>query len=102
MNAKLTLISHHLCPYVQRATIALREKDVPFERVNVDLADKPGWFVRLSPLGKVPLLQVGQRSSSNRVSFWNTSKRRSRTRSIRPTRSNAPSTAPGSNSGRQS
>jgi glutathione S-transferase len=29
--------------------------------VSVDLADKPSWFVRLSPLGKVPLLQVGQR-----------------------------------------
>jgi glutathione S-transferase len=61
MTAKLTLVSHHLCPYVQRAAIALLEKNVPFERVNVDLADKPGWFIRLSPLGKVPLLQVGRR-----------------------------------------
>jgi hypothetical protein len=38
---KLTLISHHLCPYVQRAVIALREKRVPFERIDVDLANKP-------------------------------------------------------------
>lgn len=54
----LTLVSHHLCPYVQRAAIALLEKGVPFERVHIDLADKPGWFVALSPLGKVPLLRV--------------------------------------------
>jgi glutathione S-transferase len=55
---RLTLVSHHLCPYVQRAAIALTEKGVPFERVDVDLADKPGWFRALSPLGKVPLLEV--------------------------------------------
>lgn len=54
----LTLVSHHLCPYVQRAAIALGEKGVPFERVYVDLARKPDWFVTLSPLGKVPLLKV--------------------------------------------
>lgn len=55
---KLTLVSHDLCPYVQRAAIALLEKGVRFERVNIDLADKPDWFERVSPLGKVPLLKV--------------------------------------------
>ncbi len=54
----LTLVSHLLCPYVQRAAIALAEKNVPFERVVIDLANKPDWFVKLSPLGKVPLLRV--------------------------------------------
>lgn len=57
-HPKLTLISHHLCPYVQRAAIALREKCVPFERRNIDLANKPDWFLKLSPLGKVPVLVV--------------------------------------------
>jgi glutathione S-transferase len=58
-SPKLTLISHHLCPYVQRAVIALAEKNVAHERLYVDLANRPEWFTRLSPLGKVPLLQVG-------------------------------------------
>ena len=58
--AELRLVSHHLCPYVQRAAIALAEKGVPFERINIDLAAKPDWFLKISPLGKVPLLQVGQ------------------------------------------
>ena len=57
-HPKLTLISHHLCPYVQRAAIALREKNVPFERRNIDLANKPDWFLKLSPLGKVPGLVI--------------------------------------------
>jgi glutathione S-transferase len=54
----LTLVSHHLCPYVQRAAIALAEKGVPFKRVTIDLANKPEWFTAISPLGKVPLLKV--------------------------------------------
>jgi len=59
MSVKLTLVSHYLCPYVQRGVIALTEKRVPFDRVYVDLADKPEWFRRLSPLGKTPVLKVG-------------------------------------------
>jgi glutathione S-transferase len=58
MTQNLKLISHKLCPYVQRAAIALAEKGVPFERIDIDLANKPGWFLAISPLGKVPLLQV--------------------------------------------
>ncbi len=54
----LKLISHKLCPYVQRAVIALAEKGVPFERIDIDLANKPDWFLKISPLGKVPVLVV--------------------------------------------
>ena len=54
----LLLVSHHLCPYVQRAAISLAEKGVAFERISIDLASKPDWFTALSPLGKVPLLTV--------------------------------------------
>src|SRR5262249_12368776 len=38
--------------------IALTEKGVPFERVDIDLAKKPEWFLKISPLGKVPVLVV--------------------------------------------
>lgn len=56
--AALKLISHKLCPYVQRAAIALHEKGVRFERIDIDLANKPDWFLKISPLGKVPVLVV--------------------------------------------
>lgn len=59
MQAPLTLVSHLLCPYVQRAAIVLMEKGVPFERRDVDLAHKPDWFLAISPLGKTPVLLVG-------------------------------------------
>jgi glutathione S-transferase len=56
---KLTLISHALCPYVQRAIIALNEKCADYERIDIDLRAKPDWFLAVSPLGKTPVLLVG-------------------------------------------
>jgi glutathione S-transferase len=54
----LELISHHLCPYVQRSVITLLEKGVDHKRNYIDLSNKPAWFVGISPTGKVPLLRV--------------------------------------------
>jgi len=59
MDKPLTLVSFDLCPYVQRAAIVLAEKGAAFERIDIDLANKPDWFKAISPLGKVPLLKVG-------------------------------------------
>ena len=59
MTAALTLVSHALCPYVQRAAIVLAEKGAAFTRRDVDLAHKPEWFNAISPLGKTPVLLVG-------------------------------------------
>ena len=60
MTGNLKLVSFDLCPYVQRAAIALAEKNMDFERITIDLANKPDWFRAISPLGKVPLLMVGE------------------------------------------
>ncbi|MBD2515247.1 glutathione S-transferase family protein [Nostoc sp. FACHB-973] len=55
---KFKLISHELCPYVQRAVIVMLEKNIPHEREYIDLANRPPWFLEISPLGKVPALLV--------------------------------------------
>jgi len=65
----LTVVSHNLCPYVQRAAIALMEKDVAFDRRSLDLSHKPAWFTALSPLGKVPLLIVRPADGEDAVLF---------------------------------
>jgi len=63
----LTLISHALCPYVQRISISLQEKGIPFERWDIDLSAKPDWFLKISPLGKVPVLVVEQDGQKHSV-----------------------------------
>ena len=69
MPKHLRLISHKLCPYVQRAVIVATEKGVDFERVDIDLADKPDWFLAISPTGKVPLLEVTEADGSKHILF---------------------------------
>ena len=54
----IELISFDLCPFVQRSVITLLEKNIPFQRTSVDLANKPDWFLQISPLGKVPVLRI--------------------------------------------
>ncbi len=54
------LVSFDLCPFVQRSVIVLREKGIDFDITYIDLANPPAWFRDISPLGKVPLLRVGE------------------------------------------
>lgn len=54
------LISFKTCPWVQRAAIVLREKQVPFTFVHIESGDRPDWFRALSPHGKVPVLRIGE------------------------------------------
>ena len=54
----LHLISFKTCPFVQRAVITLKHKNIDFDITYIDLADPPDWFIEISPLGKVPVLKV--------------------------------------------
>jgi len=59
MSQKLELISFKLCPFVQRAVIVLKHKNIDFDITYIDLNDQPDWFKAISPLGQVPVLKVG-------------------------------------------
>ncbi len=54
----LTLYSFRICPFIERINILLNEKNIHCERIFVDIRNKPDWFLKLSPLGKVPLLKA--------------------------------------------
>eukprot|EP00761_Pharyngomonas_kirbyi_P014006 gb/GECH01014036.1/.p1 GENE.gb/GECH01014036.1/~~gb/GECH01014036.1/.p1 ORF type:complete len:245 (+),score=42.58 gb/GECH01014036.1/:1-735(+) len=58
MAPKYELISFTTCPFVQRSVITLLDKGVDFNIKFIDLKNKPDWFLKLSPLGKVPILRV--------------------------------------------
>jgi glutathione S-transferase len=48
------------CPYCARARIALAEKGLDYETVEVDLANRPQWLLELNPPGgRVPVLDDG-------------------------------------------
>jgi glutathione S-transferase len=52
----ITLLDAGRCPYCARVRIVLAEKDVPYETVEIDLADRPAWLYEKNPAGKVPVL----------------------------------------------
>ena len=58
---KIELITAEVCPYAQRTHMALIEKGLAFERREVDLANKPDWFQKVSPYSKVPVVKIGEK-----------------------------------------
>ena len=58
MASKFMLCSFKTCPWVQRAAIMLRAKQVPYDITYIDRDNRPGWFLAISPHAKVPVLQI--------------------------------------------
>ena len=53
---KLEVIGYKICPFVQKVLIALNFKALAYEYTEVDINEKPDWFLKKSPVAKVPLL----------------------------------------------
>ena len=58
MASQFRLCSFKTCPWVQRAAIVLRAKNVPYEITYIDRDHRPDWFRAISPHSKVPVLQI--------------------------------------------
>jgi len=54
----LKLYTARICPFAQRARLALREKGHPYETIEIDLGSMPAWYRQKSPNQKVPLLEL--------------------------------------------
>lgn len=57
VQGKFRLYSMRFCPYAQRSLLVLTAKDIPHDVVNINLADKPEWFLEKTSLEKVPVLE---------------------------------------------
>jgi len=55
---KYLLVSFITCPWVQRAAIVLRAKNVAYDIAYIDRDKRPDWFLAISPHSKVPVLQI--------------------------------------------
>ena len=53
----ITLYDADRCPYCARVRIAVAEKGIEYETVEVDLDDRPAWIYEKNPLGRVPVLE---------------------------------------------
>lgn len=55
----IELFSARVCPFAHRCRLALLEKGLPFDVVEIDLHDKPAWYRNIHPGGAVPALRQG-------------------------------------------
>jgi len=56
--------TNKMCPFAQKAWVALEEKNVAFELVEIGLygsGGKPSWFLEMNPKGLVPVLKHGEK-----------------------------------------
>ncbi|MEY2930468.1 MAG: hypothetical protein RL033_1217 [Pseudomonadota bacterium] len=56
-SAPLTLYSTQACPFAQRTRLVLREKGLPYQLIEVDLAQKPAKLAEISLYDRVPVLE---------------------------------------------
>lgn len=58
MEEALKLWTFHSSPFAGKVRVALREKDVPVELIEIHPARRPARLRELNPLGRVPVLEV--------------------------------------------
>ncbi len=54
------LYSARVCPYAQRTQLTLLEKNISYNLTEIDLQNKPDWFLNISPYQKVPVISNGR------------------------------------------
>ncbi|KAJ8250346.1 hypothetical protein COCON_G00222680 [Conger conger] len=57
-KGKIRLYSMRFCPFAERARLVLHAKGIKHDTFNINLMDKPDWFLMKNPLGLVPVLEM--------------------------------------------
>jgi glutathione S-transferase len=63
MASRFKLCSFMTCPWVQRAAIVLRAKQIPYDITYIDRNNRPDWFLAVSPHSKVPVLLIDDKEA---------------------------------------
>ncbi|XP_026164312.1 glutathione S-transferase omega-1 [Mastacembelus armatus] len=54
----IRLYSMRFCPFAHRTRLVLNAKGIKYETININLKDKPEWFLKKNPFGLVPTLET--------------------------------------------
>ncbi|XP_045926926.1 glutathione S-transferase omega-1-like [Micropterus dolomieu] len=57
-KGRIRLYSMRFCPFAQRARLVLNAKGIKYDTININLTDKPDWYLQRNPLGLVPTLET--------------------------------------------
>ncbi|KAF4090450.1 hypothetical protein AMELA_G00051940 [Ameiurus melas] len=57
-KGQIRIYSMRFCPYAQRTRLVLSAKGIESETININLKEKPEWYLEKNPLGLVPTLET--------------------------------------------
>lgn len=57
-NNLIRLYSMRFCPFAHRTRLVLSAKGIKHDTININLKDKPEWFLERNPFGLVPTLET--------------------------------------------
>jgi len=57
-DGQLRLYSMRFCPFAHRAHLVLNVKNIPYHVFYINLSEKPEWYSKVNPNGKVPALHL--------------------------------------------
>ncbi|XP_056147771.1 glutathione S-transferase omega-1-like [Lampris incognitus] len=57
-KGRIRLYSMRFCPFAQRTRLVLHAKGIEYDTININLKEKPEWFLEKNPLGLVPTLET--------------------------------------------
>ncbi|XP_037638859.1 glutathione S-transferase omega-1-like [Sebastes umbrosus] len=57
-NNLIRLYSMRFCPFAHRTRLVLSAKEIKHDTININLKDKPEWFLERNPFGLVPTLET--------------------------------------------
>ncbi|XP_051002713.1 glutathione S-transferase omega-1 [Acomys russatus] len=59
-EGKVRVYSMRFCPFAERVLMVLQAKGIGHEIININLKNKPEWFLKKNPSGMVPVLETSQ------------------------------------------
>ncbi|OLY78913.1 Glutathione S-transferase omega-1 [Smittium mucronatum] len=69
----LVLYYYRYCPYSQRVLVTLEETNTPYKPVEIDLLNKPEWYLKINEKGETPTLRLADgtyMTESNLISAY--------------------------------
>ncbi|OMJ13304.1 Glutathione S-transferase omega-1 [Smittium culicis] len=55
---KISLYTSKICPFAHRTVLAMKEANVPYESIEIDLYNKPEWYNQVNSALKVPAMRL--------------------------------------------
>lgn len=66
-DKNVKLYGMRFCPFTKRVRLVLAAKNIPYDMININLKNKPEWYLEKNPSGKVPFYEEKEKLLTDSV-----------------------------------